>query len=81
MPALISDERLEFLGALFLRTNLHARGILFETFVAYPAEIFRAVTGRELPRAPLDDYLPLLSRQRAVAALVMRDKKALADDA
>lgn len=65
--AVRTDEEIDLLGNIFVAHQLLARGILFETFLQYPEAIFKAATGRPLPIALDEEFLPLLPAQRAVA--------------
>jgi hypothetical protein len=68
-PVIVSDDDLEYWGRFFVENRLHARGILFETFMVHPFEIGQAALFGNRLRDP-EDLLPLLPRQREVALRV-----------
>lgn len=63
--ALLSDAHLEFWGEIYTTNNLHARGVLFETFVTAPQATLEALARRA--QAQYDDTPePLLPAQARV---------------
>lgn len=61
------DEYLDHWGEIYAANHLRSRGILFEMFLRYPAEIMQAVGfGCALPLPAGETFYPLLPRQRAV---------------
>lgn len=63
----VSDEDLDRLGRLYEANNLYSRGVLFETFVRYPAEILFGIAQRHGGEPP-EEFLPPLPRQFEAAA-------------
>lgn len=60
----VSDEHLDFWGALFVDNNLYAEGITFETFVQVPYQILNAIAQRRANHyADTEAFQPLLPAQ------------------
>lgn len=66
-----SDEELEFWGRIYVDNHLYARGILFATFMQGPQAILESLITSGRVEAT-EDYLPLLTAQREVAARLNR---------
>lgn len=65
-----TDAHIEHWGEVFVRESLAELGLVFETFLQSPAEIFAAVTAeRDRLR---ETFLPLLPRQEAVRQRLIR---------
>ncbi|HEC12300.1 MAG TPA: hypothetical protein ENI80_03480 [Acidiferrobacteraceae bacterium] len=61
-----SGEYIDEWAEIYLANNLRARGILFDTFLAFPQAIMDAVVfKRPMPLGDVDHY-PLLPKQREV---------------
>ncbi len=63
----LTDEDLEYWGAFYEENHLHARGILFATFMEAPREIAQALLVPLAP-PPQESFAPLLPKQRLAIA-------------
>src|SRR5690554_378536 len=68
------DEALEYWGRIYVDNHLHARGILFATFMQDPQAILESLITSGRVEAT-EDYLPLLTAQREVAARLNRRRE------
>lgn len=69
---MISDEYLDYWGAVYVAARLRERGIPFQAFLADPWECLKTVALQSTPLGLPGDFRPLLPRQRRVAQALWR---------